>query len=62
MSLAIPPKPTASYNDEAWRANWAKDVIREARGNLEAGAPVAGAIENVIRKCLQGGAFAVGTR
>ena len=62
IGVTIPPKPTPSHGEALWPANWAKDVIREARGHLGEGAPVADAIENVLRKCLQGGAFAVGAR
>jgi len=62
IGVTIPPKPTPSHSEALWPANWATDVIREARGHLAEGVSVADAIEKVTRKSLQGDPSAVGAR
>jgi hypothetical protein len=50
MGVTVPPKPTASHNEQLWPANWAGEVISETRAQLSDGSPLTDAIVAALHK------------
>jgi hypothetical protein len=50
MAAKISLKPTPSHSEQLWPANWAREVISEARAQLSDGSPLTDAIVAALHK------------